>query len=75
MKNKKIKKSFSKKLNRTVTIVQLTVTAIVAAITVYKMIPKDEKIKNINSEVLIKSHTVSNETEAVDLLQKSTETV
>lgn len=49
---KKKKTTFSKKLNRTVKLVQLTVTAIVAAVTIYSMIPKNEKIKNVDTHVL-----------------------
>lgn len=71
MKNKKVKKSFSKKLNRTVTIVQLTVTAIVAAITVYKMIPKDEKIKNIDGDALVNNFSSNEETETEATIQKA----
>lgn len=54
---KKQKKSFGRKINRTVMVVQLAVTAIVAAVTVYKMIPKEDKIKSINTDVIIDSYT------------------
>lgn len=54
---KKQKKSFGRKINRTVMVVQLAVTAIVAAVTVYKMIPKEDKIKGINTDVIIDSYT------------------
>ena len=54
---KKKKKSFGRKINRTVMVVQLAVTAIVAAVTVYKMIPKEDKIKGINTDVIIDSYT------------------
>ena len=54
---KKQKKSFGRKINRTVMVVQLAVTAIVAAVTVYKMIPKEDKIKGIDTDVIIDSYT------------------
>lgn len=54
---KKQKKSFGRKINRTVVVVQFAVTAIIAAVTVYKMIPKEDKIKGINTDVIIDSYT------------------
>ena len=54
---KKKKKSFGRKINRTVVFVQFAVTAIVAAVTVYKMIPKADKIKGVDTEVLIENCT------------------
>lgn len=54
---KKQKKSFGKKINRTVMVVQLAVTAIVAAVTVYKMIPKADTIKGVNTDAIVDSYT------------------
>ena len=54
---KKKKKSFGRKINRTVMVVQLAVTAIVAAVTVYKMIPKEDKIKGIDTDAIVDSYT------------------
>ena len=63
---KKKKKSFGRKINRTVVFVQFAVTAIVAAVTVYKMIPKADKIKGVDTEVLIENCT----TEDVDTAEE-----
>ena len=49
---KKKNKNFSKRLNRTVTVVQFAVTIAVMAVTVYKMIPKSEKIKGVDAKIL-----------------------
>lgn len=54
---KKQKKSFGRRINRTVVFVQFAVTAIVAAVTVYKMIPKADKIKGIDTEILANNCT------------------
>ena len=58
---KKKKKSFSKKLNRVVNVVQLAVTVIVAAATVYSLIPKNEKIKAVDTEALIEANLPKDE--------------
>ena len=58
---KKKKKSFSKKLNRVVNVVQLAVTVIVAAATVYSLIPKNEKIKAVDTEALIAANLPKDE--------------
>ena len=54
---KKQKKSFGRKINRTVVFVQFAITAIVAAVTVYKMIPKEDKIKGIDTDAIVDSYT------------------
>lgn len=64
---KKKKKSFGRKINRTVVFVQFAVTAIVAAVTVYKMIPKAEKIKGVDTEVLIDNCTTVDESAAEEV--------
>ena len=64
---KKKKKSFGRKINRTVMVVQFAVTAIVAAVTVYKMIPKADKIKGVDTEVLIENCTTEDESSAEEL--------
>lgn len=51
------KKSFSKKLNRVVSTVQIAVTVIVAAATLYSLIPKNEKIKDVDTDSLIENFT------------------
>ena len=63
---KKKKKSFGRKINRTVVFVQFAVTAIVAAVTVYKMIPKADKIKGVDTDVLIDTYTYKGEAEATE---------
>ena len=66
---KKKKKSFGRKINRTVVFVQFAVTAIVAAVTVYKMIPKADKIKGVDTDVLIDSCTYNDEIDAVEPIE------
>lgn len=47
-----MKRKYIRRVKRIVTLLQLAATASLVAMTVYTLIPKDEKIKNINTASL-----------------------
>lgn len=57
-----MKKTCIRKVKRIITLLQLAATASLVAMTVYSLIPKDEKIKNIDTTVL-EAHTAKKEEE------------
>lgn len=68
---KKRRKSFSRKLKTVESAVQIAVTVIVAAVTLYSLIPKNDKIKDVDTDALIENFTEKTEEEQSESLQNN----
>lgn len=68
---KKRRKSFSRKLKTVESAVQIAVTVIVAAVTLYSLIPKNDKIKDVDTDALIENFTEKTEEEQSEALQNN----
>lgn len=71
LKMKKRRKSFSRKLKTVESAVQIAVTVIVAAVTLYSLIPKNDKIKDVDTDALIENFTEKTEEEQSEALQNN----